>query len=60
MHVANINVHTIGHNTFHKMGITQINTPKSSVLPEESISLTNQVFSAKDFAEKDHIPIQIY
>jgi len=61
MHVADINVHTIyGHNTFHKMGIIQIITQKSSVLPEESISLTNQVFSAKNFAEKAHIPIQIY
>jgi len=58
---ADINVHTIdGHNTLHIIGIIQIITPKSSVLAEKSISLTNQVFSAKDFAEKAHIPIQIY
>lgn len=36
------------------MGIIQIITPKSSVLAEESVSLTIQVFSAKDFAEKAH------
>lgn len=58
---ADINVHTIdGHNTLHIMGIIQIITPKSSVLAEESISPTNQVFSAKDFAEKAYIPILIY
>ncbi|GBM07129.1 hypothetical protein AVEN_177090-1 [Araneus ventricosus] len=42
------------------MGAIQIITPKSSVLAKEPSSRTKQVISAKDFATKAHVPIQVY
>ncbi|GBM58490.1 hypothetical protein AVEN_212749-1 [Araneus ventricosus] len=48
------------HNTLHIMGVIQIITPKSSVLAEEPLSRTKQAISAKDFAAKAHVPIQVY
>ncbi|CAF4761720.1 unnamed protein product [Pieris macdunnoughi] len=58
---ADINVHTLdGHNTLHIMGIIKIITTKSSVIAEEPILRTNILPSAQHFAEKAHVPIQVY
>jgi hypothetical protein len=49
-----------GNNTLHIMGIIQIVTPKSSVLLEEPIPRIKEIPSAKDFAVKVRVSIQIY
>lgn len=58
---ADVNVNTLdGNNTLHIMGIIQIVTPKDSVLQEKPMPRLTEVLSAKDFAAKAHVPIQVY
>lgn len=58
---ADVNVYTIdGHNTLHIMGMIKIVTPKSSVVSEEPIARVRTKHTARDFAYKAVVPIQVY